>query len=263
MFADQLELLRSGHFFDMPHHHMRRQRSMDYLIFWVLSGRGWVETEGKRFEAGGGDLFCLLKDRPHEYGAYPRNPWDVVWVHFDGKLARGFAEAIRGFGGPRVKLGQDLELRARWLELVVFHQARGPHFQTRANTSLYALLGLIVHRLQLRQTAKAAELPFDVHRVQTFIGEHLGETITLAMLAKKAKLSPSHFTRVFRKLFQVSPMQYVLQARAAKACELMTETSLPLKQIAAAVGYEDRYYFSRMFRKVMGVSPSGYRGRMK
>jgi AraC-like DNA-binding protein len=232
---------------------------MDYLLFWVLRGKGFVATEGKRHEASAGDLFCLLKGKSHEYGTDPGDPWDIVWVHFVGSIAPSFVETIRKFGGARIELGQDTELRDRWMELVIFHTARGPSFEVRANTGLYALLGLIIYRLQTRRSAPTAESPFDVHRVQTYIHNHLSGTITLDDLARQVNLSTPHFTRMFRKLFDVSPMQYVLQTRVALACSLLTETSMPLKQIGAAVGCPDPYYFSRLFKKTTDTSPSVYR----
>src|ERR1043166_8022509 len=98
MLAKYLELQRSGHFSHMPHHFMRCDATMDYLLFWVLGGRGFVRSEGKRHEASAGDLFCLLKGEPHEYGWDKMDPWDIVWVHFAGSLARPFVRDIRGFG---------------------------------------------------------------------------------------------------------------------------------------------------------------------
>ena len=258
MLANQLELLRSGHFSQMLHHYMRRQRPMDYLLFWVLTGQGFVETEGQRYPAKPGDLYCLRRGVPHAYGANKHDPWDIVWVHFAGNLARTFANEIRRFGGARVDLGQDADLRSRWLELVIFHTANQPHHAIRSNTALYALLGQIIYRLQTKNVA-VANSAFDVARIQTYIHNQLSGTITVDELARQANLSTPHFTRVFRQLFGVSPMQYVLQTRVTLACSLLTETALPLKQIGARVGCADPYYFSRLFKKMTGVNPSAYR----
>jgi AraC-like DNA-binding protein len=264
MFAQYLELLRSGHFSDMPRHFMRRLKPMDYLLFWVLAGRGFVETEGRRFDAGPGDLYCLRRAVPHAYGADTNDPWDIVWVHFDGRLARTFVERIRRFGGARVDLGQDAELRSRWLELVIFHTAKRPHQEIRSNTLLAALLGQIIYRLETKRAAPRDEPPFDVARLQAYIHQRLREPITVADLAREANLSTPHFNRVFRRLFAVSPMQYVLQTRVAQASALLTETAMPLKQIGAVVGCADPYYFSRLFKKMTGQSPSACReGRSK
>lgn len=232
---------------------------MDFLLFWVLEGKGYVATEGLRHPAGPGDLFCLRRGKEHEYGADHNDPWDILWVHFQGELAPTFVKAIRSFGGPRVVLGADPEIRDRWIELVVVHAAGGPGHEIRVHSALYALLGLIVYRLGQKRHAPASTEPFDVHRVQSYIHRHLKDVIALEDLAREARLSVPHFTRVFRTCFKVSPMQYVLQQRVALASSLLTETSMPLKNIAESVGCPDPYYFSRLFRKMTGQSPSGYR----
>lgn len=259
MLEKQLELLRSGNFLKMPHHHCYRRRSMDFLLFWVLNGKGYVATEGQRYPGGPGDLFCLLRGREHEYGSDRTDPWDILWVHFQGALASTFVKAIRGFGGPRVFLGADPEIRDRWIELVIVHAAGGSGHEIRVHSALYALLGLIVYRLGQKRSGPASTEPFDVHRIQSHIHRHLKDVIALEDLAREARLSVPHFTRVFRTLFKVSPMQYVLQQRVALASSLLTETSMPLKNIAESVGCPDPYYFSRLFKKMMGTSPTEYR----
>lgn len=259
MLDRELQLLRSGHFRDFRTHHMRRHRSMDYLIFWVLGGRGWVSSEGRRVEVGPGGLITLLKGRPQEYGADPRDPWELVWVHFVGRLAPVFVKRIRSHGGMLQELGMDDELRDRWMDLVIFHAAKAPGFEVKTNTSLYALLGLIIHKLEWKSKRVASRMPFDVHGLQAYIHDHMAGRITLEEMARHAGLSVPHFCRVFRRLFLVSPLQYVLQKRVTQACSMIAESSMPLKQVGQAVGIEDPYYFSRMFRKIMGISPSAWR----
>ncbi|MEI6083076.1 MAG: helix-turn-helix domain-containing protein [Verrucomicrobiota bacterium] len=259
MLDQYLKLNSSGHFFKEFDHYMRRAAPMDYLLIWVLSGKGFARCQGRRMEVGPGHLLLFRPRQAHEYGADPAQPWDILWVHFQGKLARAFAERIREFGQLRIDLGVDDELRDRWIELVIAHGPRDPRFAAKTNTALYALLGLIIHRLQQRTHQIATAEPLDVHRLQTYVHQHLAEPITLADLARQANLSPMHFTRVFKKQFGTSPIDYVIQKRITHACALLTETARPLKQIATAVGYADPFYFSRLFRKVMAVSPSTYR----
>lgn len=259
MQPDLLHVNSSGHFVHRPEHFMQRAAPMDYLLIYVLAGKGFSETEGHRVAAQPGHLLSFRPGQPHRYGSDKKEPWDIVWVHFAGPRARGLVAEIRRFGAGGVDLGLDAEIRDRWIELVIAHAARGPAWVWRVSPALYALLGLIIHRLHRRAVTPAQAPPFDVHRLRAYIHHHLAEPITLAGLARQVNLSAPHFSRLFKQQFMVSPIYYVIQERVALASALLVETALPLKQIAQLVGYADPYYFSRLFRKVTGRAPSAYR----
>ncbi len=259
MLTDLVKVNSSGHFLKMPEHYMHRDSPMDYLLFWVMGGRGFVETEGRRVDARAGHLFMLRRGEPHTYGSDKKEPWDIVWVHFVGQLAPALVKEIRSFGGLCVDLGLDAEIRDRWVELVIAHAARGPAWEWRVNPALCALLGLIIHRLRRRAARPQLEPSFDVHKLRRYIHLHLADPITLEDLARQVNLSPPHFSRLFKQQFAVSPIYYVIQERIALASSLLVETAMPLKQISETIGYDDPYYFSRLFKKMTGRNPTAYR----
>jgi len=238
---------------------------MDFLLIWVLGGRGFGETEGVRLEATSGHLLTFMPGRSHSYGADPQEPWDILWLHFRGRLAREFLAHIRSYGGMRVDFGFDVDVYDRWVELVATQTVGKPGREIYGNTGLCGLLGLILSRLERKALAlsKAESSSLDVQRLQNYIHHHLAEPLTLAALARQAHLSPSHFTRLFKKCFAVSPICYVAQKRIALACSLLSETSMTLSEIGRRIGYDDPYYFSRLFKKLTGVCPSVYRSRQK
>jgi AraC-like DNA-binding protein len=72
-------------------------------------------------------------------------------------------------------------------------------------------------------------------------------------------LSKYHFIKKYKALTGTTPINHFIQLKIERACHLLDVTNKGIKEIAWAVGYEDAYYFSRIFRKVMGISPSQYR----
>lgn len=205
-------------------------------------------------------MCVLVPGRPHAYGANAENPWEIVWAHFEGKLAGWFAEQIRECAGGswKIPLSLDAGIRDRWLELVSVHAQIGGGGGVRCGTAFAAVLGMILDRLE-RGCATLTDNRFPVDHLRRYIHDHLREPLTLAQLAAEAHLSPAHFARVFKKHFGVTPMYYVIQKRVALACTLLTESNLAVKQVSAAVGYDDPYYFSRLFHKVTGTTPTQYR----
>jgi AraC-like DNA-binding protein len=89
--------------------------------------------------------------------------------------------------------------------------------------------------------------------------EHLDERISLGQLADLTGLSATHFATRYRELTGVSPIQHFLHLKVEQACQMLDTTDLSFTQISSHLGYDDNYYFSRLFKKVMGLSPTDYR----
>jgi AraC-like DNA-binding protein len=92
-----------------------------------------------------------------------------------------------------------------------------------------------------------------------FMDDHVTSSPNLAAIAETVHLSPEHFHRLFREQFQTTPFEYHLRRRLAKAHRLLVEGALSVKEVAAACGYDDPYYFSRVFRQRHGCTPRDVR----
>jgi len=88
---------------------------------------------------------------------------------------------------------------------------------------------------------------------------HLDRPLQVATLAARANVSPSHFFALFRRQVGCAPIDYFIRLRMQHARRLLDETSLSVKEVAAILGYEDPFYFSRLFKAVNHESPSRYR----
>ncbi len=95
----------------------------------------------------------------------------------------------------------------------------------------------------------------------SFMQEHLDEPLEVPSLAANVALSSSHFFSVFKRFTGSSPIDYFIRLRMERACRLLRDGPLPVKEVAAAVGYHDPFYFSRVFKSVLRVPPTEYRQR--
>jgi transcriptional regulator GlxA family with amidase domain len=95
----------------------------------------------------------------------------------------------------------------------------------------------------------------------TFMRQHLDQPLQVATLAARASTSPSHFFVLFKRVTGSPPIDYFIRLRMQRACQLLEAGLLPVKDVAAAVGYEDPFYFSRVFKSMHQVAPSHYRAR--
>ncbi|MEO3947818.1 AraC family transcriptional regulator [Gorillibacterium sp. CAU 1737] len=97
-----------------------------------------------------------------------------------------------------------------------------------------------------------------IEGVKNYMEEHLDEPLTTDRLAAMAGLTAKRFTSLFRKRYGASPHDYLTRTRLHHAVRIMLRPCQKLKDVAHAVGYEDEFYFSRLFKRVYGLSPSQY-----
>lgn len=112
------------------------------------------------------------------------------------------------------------------------------------------------------QVYKGGLAPYRIKRVTEFIQAHIEEEITLNDLARDAGLSPSHFCSLFRKTLGTTPHQFVLRCRIQHAKSLLTLSGQSILDVALASGFRTHQHFSRIFHRVVGLSPSVYRAQL-
>lgn len=95
--------------------------------------------------------------------------------------------------------------------------------------------------------------------IREYIQEHYQDDITIHDISELFNITPNYFSQLFKKEVGMTFTEYVTTLRVDHACELLRQTDLPIAEIAEKSGYEDYFYFSRVFKKLMGISPSLYR----
>jgi len=113
--------------------------------------------------------------------------------------------------------------------------------------------------LRTTESIKGQREAAELERVHSLMRSHLHEKLDLDTLAAAVNLSKFHFVKRYRELSGTTPINRFIQLKIERACHLLDTTDKEIKEVAYAVGYDDAYYFSRIFRKQLGISPSQYR----
>lgn len=187
-----------------------------------------------------------LRQMPGYHALFKLEPELRVQHSFNSRL-RIDNEGLRKLGELLLHLNQEIV-------------ERKPGFEV-ASTSL--LCGVLVE-LSRRYAAMTSPMPQTLVRLSgllNWLEKHLSEPVTVNLLAARAHMSRSTLGRCFRESFGLSPMGYVIEMRLSKAATLLRETELHIRDVALRVGIEDANYFSRVFRKQLGVEPTAYRSR--
>lgn len=241
------------------HGRVRAHGAPETIVMLCTGGAGWVEVdEGGSVRVERGDAIVLEPGIPHRYQADRADPWTIWWAHVIGEDADDFVATILDQGGPVVRL-IDVYAAVQSLEEVVAaleEDETMPTLIAAAGSAWRVLAQITASRMRGDSATKDR-----IRQVQEYLRNNLDTTFSVPELAAMAGLSTSHFSALFRASAETSVTDYLKRQRSARARELLLTTTLPVAQIAAAVGYDDALYFSRQFRAVNGVSPTEFRRR--
>ena len=98
-----------------------------------------------------------------------------------------------------------------------------------------------------------------IQKAKDYIQDHLGESITIKLIAQQVYMSPTYFSVYFKEQTGETILDYITKTRLKKATDLLETTDLKIYDIAVQLGYQDTKYFSRLFRQWYGYTPSQYR----
>lgn len=253
----ELYPLAFGHYRRAAGHHMHREHHNDDLLILCTEGEAFLSIEDEPCVVKAGDLVLLPAGAAHRYTAVPENPWTIHWVHYAGPLAVDFRQHMGFTDGVRIlHPGRQPRLLVDFNGLLSVRQTgfRTPGLVHVANR-LRQLLAAIP--LSIDESGQSQQPDLDI--IHNFMREHLDERISLGQLADLTGLSATHFATRYRELTGVSPIQHFLHLKVEQACQMLDTTDLSFTQISSQLGYDDNYYFSRLFKKVMGLSPTDYR----
>jgi len=249
--------------FPRAYHHARQRPggAPQNILILCARGSGWFEINGRHHTLQARQALLIPRGVPHAYGASERRPWSIQWVHFLGEDAPYFCALLKP-GSHVVPVAPKLMPRLERLFTDACAALKGGFTQQGVICAAQAvrhMLGLLFFsNAAFHPETKAANTE-SLERTLQFMRDHVDSTLTVAAIAREAGLSATHFSRLFRQHTGFAPMDYFIHLKIQRACRFLTLTPLNVKVIAGRIGYEDPYYFSRLFRKVMGMSPANYR----
>lgn len=254
-----------GHFPSAAHHYVDRPEGRDEIILiYCTAGAGWCKIEDQRWTLKEGSALLIPPQMAHVYGAAEGMPWSICWAHLAGSQAGAYLDMLDVSLENPVLYVPDAQLVVQAFEEAYSHVHSGYTDESLIglSTALTRLLGLLKCQ-QRAPNAIGRRREEKILQSIAYMREHLGEPRTLADLADAAAMSVSHYSHVFKEQTNTSPHNFFVRLKMQRACELLDTTDSTIGDIAAAVGYDDQFHFCRMFKKVIGRSPTGYREVVK
>ena len=237
-----------------PGYHWGAGMRDHYLLHYVVSGCGTYTLGGQSYPVHAGQVFLAWPNTLIRYCADEHDPWEYYWLGVTGPDAAALIaqSGIRPDAPVRtVGFGRSLQHY-----ITAIYDARGQSAWSRTQMLGYAylLLGKLIEGHE-----KIASPSDMVERAAEFISNNYTAQITIDDVAAYAGVSRSWLYRGFQRRFGVSPLAYLEDIRLQYAMQLLTRTALQIREIAYSVGYVDALYFSKVFSRRTGLSPTAYR----
>lgn len=256
-----------GYFPNAAHHFIDRPSGCgQYILIYVTKGCGWFVLDNTRLEVEENQFFILPAEEAHQYGSSDEAPWTIYWIHFLGPKAGAFYQQLQGVRDlPVTKESRISDRKEQFNELLnVMENELSDASVNYVNLCVSSLLASFVYPKtyqQARYAKEKAENTFFISLATHYMNEHIDHTVTIDELASLYGYSRSYFYRLFVKETGFTPITYFNTIKMRRAAEMLTGTGMKVKQVAYQLGYDDPYYFSRLFKKIMGCSPAEIKKR--
>ena len=252
----------TGSFPEAPGHLVERPHGVgEFIVIVCLSGEGWVRLEGRNpVSVQAGEVLFIPPSTPHSYGADAEKPWSIMWVHCRGIEIPIYVERLGvTISAPVVFMPEGALERMGLSEIYQLLERGYTADNLLASAARLRFFLAEFNRLRLPEHPGARSTEEGVQKTMHWMSCHLDHPVTLPELAHLAALSVPHYCTMFRRKTGFAPIDYFLRLRIQRACQLLDTTAMRIEEIAANVGCDDPYYFSRLFKKLMGRSPRDYR----
>ncbi len=243
------------------HYDVHRQDFRYFALEFVLSGRGEYTVGDQVHPLFAGSVFAYGPGVDHRIRCIDRNGMVKYFVDFHGPGAKRLIQASPLSASIPVRLG-----RTRWFEMI-FDMMISSESQPRqlAIEQCAHLLSLLFLRLDadVQSSTPDASSAFETFkRCQRYIQAHHAQLHTVGEVADACHVDRAYLSRLIKRYAHEGAYQYLIRLKMQHAAELLVKEKQPLLHAASAVGYEDTALFSKVFKRIHGVSPRHFIDRI-
>lgn len=264
-FAEYMEhpFVRSAYLTDVgffpkarSHYKEREEGADQYILIYCTDGKGTIEVNGQKYSLGRSDAFCIPKGARHRYYADKKEPWSILWVHFKG-------EDMKHFPLEEQRLVHMNSRHSDNRMMVLFNllfSVLEKNYTLGNFIYISRVLLLILSEIYFREKIDESTMQ-DRHvtMVIRFMYQNLGKNLSLQQIADEVELSKSYLNAVFKAQTGRAPVEFFIHLKMQEACKLLKSADMYIYEVSERLGYEDQYYFSRIFKKVVGMPPRDYK----
>lgn len=229
-----------------------------FIIHCVTKGSGTVTVCDRTYLVKKGEIFVIRPDTPVAYSSLdPEETWSFAWFGFKGKDSGYYLEDSGISPDTVVKKARESIFFAAVRNCIDYFDSTAGS-PSQAKFTSFLLEALYSVKTSCRPGSRL-EPSSQVDRALEFIEYNYMRGITASDVALQLSIDRTYFFRIFKARTGISPEQYIMKYRVEKAAGLLREDKHTVTEIASLVGVSDVYYFSKLFKKNVGQSPTEYK----
>lgn len=243
----------------------RPRGRLDFQLLYVASGKThFYFEEGKDTVISAGNMVLYRPKEPQKYVYYGSEQAEVYWVHFTGSNVRNILKSYGITNDMRIiPAGTLLEYSRIFKQMIQELQQCRAGYEELLAMLLRQIFIIINRQMTKERTLKSDYLDTEMELALEYFNTNYNKDLNIDDYAASRGMSVSWFIRTFKQYAGTTPMQYIVALRITNAQMLLETTNYNVAEIGNFVGYENPLYFSRIFKKQKGFSPSEYRKQLK
>lgn len=233
----------------------------DYQLLYIAAGKGHFYFKGSKEETivPKGNMILFRPKEPQVYYYYAEDKTEVYWVHFTGSQVEEFLDHYELPKDENVFFtGISPDYPWIYNQIIRELQLQRVNYEELLRILLRHIL-LTINRYIKEQAQTGTDIINDMERAAHYFRENYTKNISIEQYAAEHLMSVNWFILSFKNVMKMTPMQYILSLRIAAAKGLLENSNKNINEISDAIGYDNPLYFSRLFKKHTGYSPSQYK----
>ncbi len=230
-----------------------------YLIHYVLSGKGIFRFHDKEYSLEAGYGFLIRPNELAFYQADETDPWSYLWVGFAGSQAQEYLSVMGLSDRHPIFTCEKSEELYSVVKDMMEHNTFGVANELRRNGQLGVFLSILADGAGVVAREEEDKGNGYVKKAVSFVQSNYCDPIRVTDIADYVCINRSYLYTLFRDYLEMSPQRFLTMFRITRARELLESTDYSIESIALSCGYSDALVFTKAFRSVRGISPSGYR----
>lgn len=236
-----------------------QRRDLDsFLIVAVVAGSGELNVNGRSFPLAKGDCFFIDCRVSHYYKSSEADPWELMWVHFNGATSRNYYDYFLGQSENVFRPAFFDKVVSAINDIIAINDSKKPDAEILTSK-------LIVDLLTLALTVTSSTSQYDtalkqkLAAVNSYIEDHFSEDLSLEKLSSEFYISKFYLTREYKKIYGKTIFQHIINCRINYGKQLLRFSDKSVEEITHLCGFNDQSYFARQFKKAENLTCFAYR----